>query len=96
MTDLIDALPGILAQLPDNLRDSPANDLGVGDGFANLVGLVRYAAYAVLLIATIGAGAMMAVSSRRGEGSEHLSRIGWVFGGAIVVAGAASLVDAFI
>ena len=49
-------------------------------------------AFGVRVLGVIVAGAMMAISSRRGEGGEHMSRLGWVCGGAIIIGSASALV----
>ena len=44
------------------------------------------------LLGLIAAGAMMAIQSRRGEGGEHVGRIGMSLAGVIVIGAAAALV----
>jgi hypothetical protein len=44
----------------------------------------------------IAAGAAMAISHRRGEGGDHIGRLGWVFGGCIVIGSASGLVRALV
>ena len=62
------------------------------EGFTAIMGWVKWLALAVCVIGLIVAGAMMAVQSRRGEGSEHVGKIGMALGGVVVISAAASLV----
>jgi hypothetical protein len=50
----------------------------------------------VCVLGVIVAGALMAVHSRRGEGAETATRLGWVLAGAIVVGSASGLVGALV
>lgn len=63
------------------------------DKFTTVLGWGKWIALGVLVMALIGAGVMMGVGNRRGEGSEHVSRLAWVMGGVIVVAGAFTIVS---
>lgn len=68
-------------------------------GSGGLLTVIKWAVYVALAIAIVGmiaTGAQMTIASRRGEGGEHMARLGWVFGGAMVVAGASGLVAAVI
>ena len=62
------------------------------NGFVTIMGWVKWVALAVCVIGIIVAGALMAITSRRGEGGEHAGRIGFALGGVIVISAAASLV----
>jgi len=62
------------------------------EGFTAIMGWVKWVALAVCVIGLIVAGAMMAVQSRRGEGGEHVGKIGMALGGVVVISAAASLV----
>jgi hypothetical protein len=64
------------------------------DGVLTIIKWTAWVAFGVCVLGVIIAGAMMAISSRRGEGGEHMSRLGWVFGGAIVIGSASGLVGA--
>lgn len=63
------------------------------DKFTTILGWGKWIALGILVMALIGAGVMMAVGNRRGEGGEHAGRIGWVLGGVIVVSAAFTLVS---
>lgn len=60
----------------------------------NLVlGLVAWAGTAAGVAGVLITGAMMAISVKRGESSEHMSRLGMVLGGCILVATAGPVVS---
>lgn len=61
-------------------------------GFISILGWAKWIALAVCILGLIAAGAMMAINSRRGEGSEHVGRIGSALGGVIVISAAGALV----
>ena len=62
------------------------------DGLSTILGWVKWVALAVCVMGLIVAGALMAVQSRRGEGGEHVGKIGMALGGVVVISAAASLV----
>lgn len=61
-------------------------------GFVTIMGWAKWVALAVCILGLIAAGALMAIQSRRGEGGEHVGKIGMALGGVIVISAAASLV----
>ncbi|RJF44983.1 hypothetical protein D4740_01830 [Actinomyces sp. 2119] len=61
-------------------------------GFTTIMGWARWVALAVCVLGLFAAGALMAIQSRRGEGGEHVGRIGMALGGVIVISAGASLV----
>lgn len=56
------------------------------------MGWAKWVALAVCVLGLIAAGALMAIQSRRGEGGEHVGKIGMALGGVIVISAAGSLV----
>lgn len=83
----------IIAQVPNPGQGSKP------PGSEGLVTILKWAAWVGLAVCVLGviiAGAMMAISSRRGEGGEHMSRLGWVLGGCIVIGSASGLVGALL
>ncbi|MFI6575234.1 hypothetical protein ACIBFB_05490 [Nocardiopsis sp. NPDC050513] len=66
---------------------------GLQGGFTTILGWAKWVALAVCVLGLIVAGAVMAIQSRRGEGGEHMSKIGMVLAGVIVISGATSLVS---
>ncbi|MFJ5301706.1 hypothetical protein [Streptomyces sp. NPDC088350] len=59
----------------------------------NLVlGILAWAGTAAGVCGVLVTGAMMAISVKRGESSEHMSRLGMVLGGCVLVATAGPLV----
>ncbi len=65
------------------------------DKFIQVMAWAKWVALAIAVIGLIGAGAMMTINSRRGEGSEHAGKIGAVLAGVIVI-GAAGAIVGFI
>ncbi|WP_434744072.1 hypothetical protein [Micromonospora sp. SH-82] len=61
----------------------------------DLLGLLAWAGTAAGVAGVLITGTMMAVSMKRGESSEHLSRLGLVLCGCILVATAGPLVTFF-
>lgn len=58
-----------------------------------VLGLVAWAGTAAGVLGVLVTGTMMAVSLKRGESSEHMSRLGMVIGGCVLVATAGPLVS---
>lgn len=83
-----DLLTTLHAQLPD---PEPVRPPGT-DGFITLMGWAKWVALAVCILGLFAAGAMMAVQSRRGEGGEHVGKIGMALAGVIVISAGAALV----
>lgn len=62
------------------------------DKFTDVMGWVKYVALGALVLALIGAGVMMAINQRRGEGGEDAGRILKVLIGAMIVSAAVSVI----
>lgn len=62
------------------------------EGFVSILGWAKWVALGVCVLGLIVAGATMAIQSRRGEGGEHMGKIGMVLAGVIVISAATSLV----
>jgi len=58
-----------------------------------VLGIAAWAGTAAGVAGVLITGAMMAVSVKRGESSEHMSRLGMVLGGCVLVASAGPLVS---
>ncbi|MFB8764030.1 hypothetical protein ACFW4K_22285 [Nocardiopsis alba] len=54
---------------------------------------VKWISLGVCVIGLMVAGATMAINSRRGEGGEHMGKIGMTLAGVIVISAAASLIS---
>lgn len=83
--DLAVAIP---AQLPD---PAPVQPPGT-DGLLSIMGWAKWVALALCIMGLVAAGAMMSWQSRRGEGGEHVGKIGMSLGGVIVISAAGALV----
>lgn len=93
LLDLITAGPDVLAQVPNPGRGAPPPG---SQGIVKILGWAAWVAFSLCVMGVIAAGAMMAISSRRGEGGEHVSRLGYVFGGCIIIGSASALVGALV
>jgi|tagenome__1003787_1003787.scaffolds.fasta_scaffold19503999_2 type IV secretory pathway VirB2 component (pilin) len=62
------------------------------EGFITIMGWVKWVALGLCVIALIGAGAMMGFGRARGDGGEHLERVGRILGGVVLISAAFSLV----
>ena len=68
-------------------------------GSEHLLELLQYTAwisFGICIAAVMFTGAMMGISSRRGEGGEHAGRLGWTLAGAIIIGSASGIVGAFV
>lgn len=84
-TDLAALIP---AQIPD---PAPVQPPGT-EGFLSIMGWAQWVALALCIMGLVAAGAMMSWKSRRGEGDEHVGKIGMALGGVIVISAAGALV----
>lgn len=83
---------GVVAALAGALPDPDAVQPPGTEGFTTIMGWAKWVALAVCILGLIAAGALMAIQSRRGEGGEHVGKIGMALGGVIVISAGASLV----
>lgn len=83
----------LLGQVPD--PGSGKKPPGA-DRLTELLSWAAWIAFGVCVLGVIVAGGAMALGSRRGEGGEHMSRLGWALGGCIVIGAASSLVGALV
>ncbi|ARF63686.1 MULTISPECIES: hypothetical protein [Streptomyces] len=81
---------GLAAEVPNPGMDAPAE---LTDKVNDVLGVVAWAGTAAGVAGVLITGAMMAISMRRGEGSEHMGRLGMVLAGCVLVATAGPLVS---
>lgn len=83
----------VLAAVPDpgNGRQPPG-----GEKILTILQWSAWLALAICVVGVIVAGGTMAVQHRHGGGGEHAAKLGWVFGGCIVVGSASALVSALV
>lgn len=65
-------------------------------GTKGLNTLLRWGMWIVMFLAVVGimvTGAMMVISHNQGRGSDHMGRLGFVFGGMVLALGAATVVN---
>lgn len=88
-----------LVRIPEVSVPKPADSTQVPQDLVSKVekamALVAWAGTAAGVIGVLITGAAMAISHRRGEGSEHMSRLGTVLGGCVLVATAGPIVQFF-
>lgn len=71
-------------------------DPGWATGFTELLSWASWFALGVCLIGVIISGGAMAIASRRGEGGEHATRLGWVLMGCITIGSASGIVNGIL
>ncbi|MBU6535507.1 hypothetical protein ACFUIW_09030 [Streptomyces sp. NPDC057245] len=79
--------PGAGVPTPEKGAPAPLSDM-----VNTVLGLVAWAGTAAGVAGVLITGTMMTVSMKRGESSEHMSRLGMVLGGCILVATAGPVV----
>lgn len=75
--------------VPNPTKNAPDALTGKVD---TVLGILAWAGTAAGVAGVLITGAMMAISMRRGEGSEHMGRLGMVLGGCVLVATAGPVV----
>ncbi|MEU9557200.1 hypothetical protein [Streptomyces fumanus] len=76
--------------VPNPTRNAPG---ALSTKVDTVLGIVAWAGTAAGVLGVLVTGAMMAVSLKRGESSEHMSRLGMVLGGCVLVATAGPIVS---
>ena len=97
LMELVGQVPLVIPQLagiiPLEVPNPGAGTAPPGSGgFISIMGWAKWVALAVCVLGLIAAGALMAIQSRRGEGGEHVGKIGMALGGVIIISAAAALV----
>lgn len=89
---ILSATGDALASAPIAVPDPNATQPPGTDGINDILGWLKWIGLAVCIAGLMAAGAMMAIQSRRGEGGEHVGKIGLALGGVIVIGAASGLV----
>ncbi|MGW2965212.1 hypothetical protein ACWDGI_43170 [Streptomyces sp. NPDC001220] len=89
MSAILYEASNILAAVPAPKSDAPVELTGKVDV---VLGLLAWAGTAAGVCGVLVTGAMMAISVKRGESSEHMSRLGMVLGGCVLVATAGPII----
>ncbi|WP_089102047.1 hypothetical protein [Streptomyces hyaluromycini] len=87
---LFDTANFLAADVPQPTRDAPGE---LTAKVNTVLGIAAWAGTAAGVAGVLVTGAMMALSVKRGESSEHMSRLGMVLGGCVLVATAGPLVS---
>lgn len=88
-------LPAAALSLLANVPNPGEGEAPPGtEGFLEVLAWTKWIALGICVLGLIVAGAMMGISSRRGEGGEHLGRIGMALAGVIVISASYFLVGA--
>ena len=64
--------------------------------FLTILNWVSWVALAICVAGVIFAGLAMIISSRRGEGGEHMGKLGTVLAGCVIVGAASGFVGALV
>lgn len=84
------AAGGTGGDVPQPTSNAPGK---LKDAVNLVLGIAMWAGTAAGVAGVLITGAMMAVSMKRGEGSEHMSRLGMVMGGCILVSTAGPVIQ---
>jgi hypothetical protein len=83
---------GGTGDVPTFERNAPDE---LSDAVGTVLGIAGWAGTAAGVAGVLVTGMMMAISVKRGEGSEHLSRLGMVLGGCVLVSTAGPIIEFF-
>ncbi|MDT0395108.1 MULTISPECIES: hypothetical protein [Streptomyces] len=89
MSLLLEATHVLAAGVPQPVSNAPGE---LTSKVNTVLGIAAWAGTAAGVLGVLITGTMMAVSLKRGESSEHMSRLGMVLGGCVLVATAGPLV----
>ncbi|MFC5382132.1 hypothetical protein [Aquipuribacter nitratireducens] len=81
------------------LASVPRPNPGAPPGSAQFLTILNWVSWGALVICVAGvifAGIAMIISSRRGEGGEHIGKLGTVLAGCVVVGAASGFVTALV
>ncbi|MEW2163411.1 hypothetical protein AB0912_10480 [Streptomyces sp. NPDC007084] len=87
---LFEASNFLASGVPQPARNAPGE---LTTKVNTVLGIAAWAGTAAGVAGVLITGAMMAVSVKRGESSEHMSRLGMVLGGCVLVATAGPLIS---
>lgn len=66
------------------------------DSFATILGYVTYVGLVLAVLSLVALGVLVAVRTRRGEGTRNVGTLGIIFGGVMLISGASALVGALL
>ena len=78
------------------VNPTPAAPTALSNLVNKLLGLIAWGGTAAGVAGVLITGTMMAISVKRGESSEHMSRLGLVLGGCILIAVAGPVANWFL
>lgn len=87
---LHEASTTLAAGVPQPVSDAPGD---LTEKVDLVLGIIAWAGTAAGVAGVLITGTMMAVSLKRGESSEHMSRLGMVLGGCVLVGTAGPIVE---
>lgn len=91
VTPSLQADPGVAPTVNDSAADAAGSA-----GFATILGYVMWISLAICILSIFAAGAMLALSQRRGEGTAHLGKLGVTLAGVILISASSALVTGII
>ncbi len=87
---LLKASVFLASDVPNPVRKAPGD---LTEKVNTVLGIAAWAGTAAGVAGVLITGAMMSISLKRGESSEHMSRLGMVLGGCVLVATAGPLIS---
>ena len=96
MTSLLLSLYVSLVSTAAGLTAVPQPEAKMPDwaqGFTTILNWASWFALGVCVLGVIISGGAMALASRRGEGGEHATRLGWVLAACVVIGSASGIVS---
>ncbi|GIJ48188.1 hypothetical protein Val02_50740 [Virgisporangium aliadipatigenens] len=91
LTDWLGTVLGVPVGVPEPDKGVEVGQLSTM--VKKVFGLVAWAGTAAGVLGILITGAMMTLSHKRGESSEHLSRLGMVLGGCVLVSTAGPIIS---
>lgn len=96
MQPLIDTLLTAAAIVPAQIPDpGPVQPPGTG-GFTTVISWAKWIGFALAGVAIVIVAIGMLFGGRRGEGGEHVGKLGWILGAVILIGGGVGIVSALM
>jgi hypothetical protein len=91
------ALPAAVTPAPNPVIPDPTPTIPAeADGLLLVLNWASGIGLALGVLGVIIAGIGMLIVWNRGQGGDHLAKLGWVLGGCIIITGAGGIVRAFV
>lgn len=93
MIEALGVVQEVMAAVPD--PGGPEAPPGMG-GITTILQWLLWGVFGACVVGLLIAAAMMAVANRRGEGGEHVSKVGFALVATVIAGAAAGLVQALV